>query len=176
MPGSADIFARFPNDYFVETGTWHGDGVKAALAAGFSAIRSVELSEDLFKNAKVTFRDDPRVKLWWGASSDCLSDMLGDISSPATIWLDAHYSGGDTVCGPTTCPLLDELDVLKHHPITRHTILIDDVRLLGTAEFGVSLNEVSDALRSINLSYDVCLIGSGLIELGKDILVARSRT
>lgn len=47
-----DLFSKFPNRYFVETGTYHGNGVRLALNANFHEIRTIEIDRDLFNKAK----------------------------------------------------------------------------------------------------------------------------
>lgn len=173
MPASAAMFARYLSPCLIETGTWHGDGVAAALEAGFPRIRSVELSPLLHQAAAERYRGDIRVELWLGQSGECLPMMLEDIVMPVTFWLDAHYSGGDTDRGPSVCPLLDELAVIAEHALKRHTILIDDVRLFGS-EFPLTLPEVRAALYAINPSYRLTFDQSAMRELGRDILVARA--
>ena len=44
-----DVFKKYPNKCFVETGTCTGEGVLRALGAGFSLIKSIELSKELYK-------------------------------------------------------------------------------------------------------------------------------
>src|ERR1041384_4254712 len=99
MPASADLFKRHPNTVFIETGTYLGDGVKAAIAAGFATIRSVELSDDLYEKNVRRFAANSQVKIFHGSSETQLWNMIADIKEPATFWLDAHYSGGITVKG-----------------------------------------------------------------------------
>jgi hypothetical protein len=44
MPASVELFQRYLNPVLVETGTYLGEGIRHALAAGFASVRSVELS------------------------------------------------------------------------------------------------------------------------------------
>jgi hypothetical protein len=172
MPATPEIFARHPNPVLVETGTYHGEGIEAALAAGFSDVRSVELSPQLHQAAAAHFADDGRVRLWLGHSAERLPEMLAGVVTPATFWLDAHYSGGGTAGGAADCPLLGELAAIAAHPIRTHTILIDDVRQFGH-EMPVTIDQARAALLAINPDYAIALEQSGNPELGLDILVAR---
>jgi hypothetical protein len=154
MPASVDLFKRHPNTVLVETGTYLGDGVKAALAAGFAIIRSVELSNDLFEKNAARFAAHTQVKIYHGSSEEQLWNMISDIREPITFWLDAHYSGGITVKGSEMSPILKEIAIIGRHPIKTHTILIDDRRQVGTADFDfVTEEQIHAVIRAINPAY-----------------------
>lgn len=170
--GSTEIFRQFPNKYFIETGSYLGDGIRQAVRAGcFEAIHSIELNEGYFNHLSRAFSRQKNVTLWQGNSGDLLPLVLSQIDAPATFWLDAHYSGGDTARGDRLSPILEELDSIQRHPIHTHTILIDDVRLFGTSEFDyVTLDQIIEKLKEINPDYQFkfldCAAGRG------DVLVA----
>jgi hypothetical protein len=155
MPINETLLREFSyNRYFLETGTWHGDGVRAALRAGFRDIRSVELSPQLYEMNRLKFEKERRVKLFLGSSDERLAEMMHDLVSPATIWLDAHYSEGDTAKGQEMTPLLKELAVIKTHPMKNHAILIDDVRCFSKPEFdGIRESDAQLLIKDINPSY-----------------------
>ena len=51
-------------------------------------------------------------------------------------------------------PVLKELAIIGRHPIKKHTILIDDRRQVGTADFDfVTEEQIRDAMRKINPAY-----------------------
>lgn len=170
--GSREIFSQFPNKYFVETGSFMGDGIRYALQSGcFEKIHSIELSDAHFNHVSRLFRNMDQVSLWQGDSATVLARLLFDIDAPATFWLDAHYSGADTARGDKLSPILEELECIRKHPIHTHTILIDDVRLLGTDAFdGVSLDQILKKLQEINLDYTFAFFDSPVG--AKDILAA----
>ncbi len=172
MPAAREVFARHPNPVLIETGTYKGDAIAAALEAGFSEVRSVELSLQLHQDAAGRFAGDGRVLLWLGHSAERLPEMLAGVVTPATFWLDAHYSGGLTAGDADQCPLLAELAAIAAHPINTHTILIDDVRQFGR-EMPVTSAQAKAALLAINPDYAIALEQSGDPGLGLDILVAR---
>lgn len=172
MPISKEILERYPNVVFIETGTNHGDGVQAALDADcFNQIYSVELS--LFGFGWCSHRFwDLREKVWLfqGDSREFLAKTLPDITSRSTFWLDAHFCDGDAG-DPNDVPLMGELKRIYDHPIKEHTILIDDIRLMGSPSLNVSLSRVTRCLRMINPDYIIERINSP--EFENDILVAR---
>jgi hypothetical protein len=171
MPTSVDLLREFNyNRYFVETGTWHGDGVRAALKAGFKDIRSVELSPQLYEANRQAFAKERKVKLFVGSSEDLLEKMIADISRPITFWLDAHYSEGDTAKGREMTPLLKELAAIGRHALRTHTILIDDRRCFSKPEFdGIMESDARKMILEINPSYSFFL-ADGFVK--GDILVA----
>jgi hypothetical protein len=122
-----NVFSKYPNKYYVETGTCTGGSVMKALEAGFSVIRSVELSDYFYEYSSKQFLGNDRVKLYHGDSTLMLWDMIEDINEPITFFLDGHPSGGKTANNGTGVPeLLKELEQIARHPIKTHTILIDD--------------------------------------------------
>jgi len=166
MPPSVDFFKKYFNRHFVETGSWHGDGVWCARHAGFDSVRSIELSPSLFQQCVNRFKDDNRVKLYQGDSGASLGSVIADINEPITFWLDAHYSEGDTAKGPCMTPLLQELEAIAKHHVKGHVILIDDHRNFSTDMFGgVTEDQVKAAIRKIDPCYQFEVVG--------DILVAK---
>jgi len=139
---------------FIETGTYTGDGVRAALAAGFSVVHSIELDPGLYARAEALFRDDPRVTIHHGDSADALPDILSKIppGETCTVWLDAHASGPLPGGRSGGTPVLDEIQAIGRSG-RRCVIMIDDARLFGSAEWsGVT---ESQALAEIPSGYRV---------------------
>lgn len=151
-----NIFRNYPNSSFIETGSYLGDGIQLALESGFPCIYSVELSEPLYEHCRQRFRDFPQVHLFQGDSALVLNAILTNLHTPATFWLDGHYSGGDTVRGTRNSPILQELALIASHPIKTHTIIIDDVNDFGTSWFDfVTADEIVRALLKINENYSL---------------------
>lgn len=180
MPANAKIFRQFPNQVFVETGTFHGEGVNDALRAGFQQVISIELCPSLAEENKNRFAGDERVTIIQGDSGCSLGEHIKSIQVPITFWLDGHFSGGETARGPKRTPILDELEHIRNHPIKTHTILIDDVRIFNTEEFdNIQLDTVIDALHSINRDYHIKRIDGAWSDgaaCKDDILVATPQT
>jgi hypothetical protein len=156
MPATAELFARYPNDWFIETGTFRGRGVRAALEAGFRNVVSIELSEQLYADAVRNFADQPNVRIVHGDSGKVMAGVIAGIDAPITFWLDGHYSEGVTARGDSNAPLLQELDAIARHPVNTHTVLIDDVRFLGTPVLdNIGRQTVIDRLLTINPAYEI---------------------
>jgi hypothetical protein len=153
MPASKELFEKYPNPVFIETGTWHGDGVQQAIDAGFKVIYSIELSLELYQRCCERFKDVPFVSLIQGDSCIVLEDVISSIGDPITFWLDGHFSGGDTVMGKYKSPIMQELDAIGRHPIKNHTILIDDLRDWYIGNTGFNPDMIKDKILSINPNY-----------------------
>jgi hypothetical protein len=123
-----NIFIKYPNPVFVETGTFKGNSVKLALEAGFKKVYSIELSDKYFNYSFNRFKDDKNVFIFQGDSSMILWDVIEQIREPITFWLDGHYSKDDTAIGRFCVPLIQELEQIRKHYINTHTIMIDDMR------------------------------------------------
>jgi hypothetical protein len=177
MPASVELFRRYANPVLIETGTNLGEGVKHALAAGFATVRSVELSDKLFADNVRRFSQNPEVKVFHGSSETQLWNMIQDIRQPITFWLDAHYSAGITARGDENSPILKELRIIGRHPMKTHTILIDDRRQMGTADFDcITEEQIKDAILRINPAYRITYdTGSDAAPMFvKDIIVAQT--
>ena len=116
-------------DYYIETGTYLGDGIKCVLN-NYNNIHSIELSEKWHAHNVQQFKNNTNVKMHLGDSKKILPELLNNINEPITIYLDAHYSGGTTAFGEEETPLLFELEILKARKYD-DIIIIDDCRLLG---------------------------------------------
>jgi len=119
-------FKRFRefSPFFVETGTFRGDGVERALE-DFDIVYSVEADPVLYSYALGRFEDNPRVCLIHGDSGEFLEELW--IPQPVVFYLDAHWYGkGDE----TPLPLLRELEAIASRPF-KDVVIIDDMRLMG---------------------------------------------
>lgn len=171
---TAEVFRKYPNKYFIETGSYEGDGIQNALTAGFHEIYSIELSPYYYEQASDRFKKFENVHILYGDSSYILKELLQQIDAPATFWLDGHYSYGNTAKGNGNTPLLMELRAIQEHPINTHTILIDDIRCFGTADFDfIRLEEAIQLLKTINPNYIITFENGHVC---KDVLVARPQS
>jgi hypothetical protein len=157
---------------FIETGTYLGDTVQLALDAGFEYIHTIEVDQEMYDKCRARFQHNPKVKLWLGDSVDLIPKIVEELKEPATFWLDAHASGPLRGGRYAPCPLLLELNAIygkkkikftdkgselfmEKSEINNHTIMIDDRRLFGSAEWNfVEEKQVMDLLFSIN-SYNI---------------------
>ncbi|MBL8760545.1 MAG: hypothetical protein JNL50_04515 [Phycisphaerae bacterium] len=118
---------RFPRSTLIETGTFHGDMVRA-MKGRFGRVISIELDERLFERAVARFAGDRNVTILRGDSGVVLGELMGTIESPCLFWLDGHYSGPGTGKGIEETPVMRELRHVLDHRVRDHVILIDDAR------------------------------------------------
>ena len=152
---SKEVLSKYPNPYFLETGTANGDCVRLALEMGFSKIFSIELDESLQKENIQKYKlfvDSGRINLVTGDSLQEISNITPSLDKSTTFWLDAHQDFGPK--GVKRCPLYEELSAIKYSNIKTHTILIDDMRMLGQwwGE-GISVGELKERILEINPNY-----------------------
>jgi hypothetical protein len=134
--------------WFIETGCENGNGVQAALDAGFDAVVSIEVKHKSVEHAKKRFAGLP-VTIMLGSSPLLLPQVLREVKQPVTFWLDAHPENWS--------PVLQELAAFRDHPIKTHTILIDDRRLMHGAWKEITEDKVRAALLAVNPEYIISL-------------------
>ena len=172
-------FKDFPNTIFIETGSYVGDGIQAALDSGnYELVISIELSPYYYNICAKRFNNNPKVNLYLGNSVDILPKILSEVIVPCTFWLDAHYSGGKTAKAKQDVQILEELEIIKSHYLKTHTILIDDMRAVGTGgkntDWGrFSKKQVEDLIHEINPAYNITY-AFGIVE--NDILIAQAHS
>jgi hypothetical protein len=138
---------RFGLMILVETGTYLGDMVEAMKGA-FDQIYSIELSDELYDNAKDRFKDEKNVELIHGDSGTELGKLMHRIDRPALFWLDAHYSAGVTAKGDEDTAIYGELTHIFGAEYRGHVIVIDDARCFGTNPGYPSIEELSKFIKS----------------------------
>ena len=167
MTSSVELFKNYTDKakVFIETGTFTGDGIQCALDSGFERIYSCDINAEYVENARKKYADK-NVVVENLESHEFLKKVLPEIDERVVIFLDAHSMpydmydeqrgfGEDTVKnGVGPCPLLNELEVIKKHPIKNHIILIDDFQCFDTWMFdGLEFDDVNDFVLSINTKY-----------------------
>jgi hypothetical protein len=162
MPFVSELL-NFVSDVFVETGTFQGDTIYTVANNDIckpSKVISLELSDVFFNNCKKRFENNSSVILYKGNSKYDLYDIIKDIPTKITFWLDGHWSGTPDVGSDpiTICPVLEELEQIKNHKLNTHTIMIDNVRLMINTDnrydgFPVTKDQILTKLYEINPNY-----------------------
>jgi hypothetical protein len=141
---AADLRDRLGLERAVETGTFQGGGARA-LAAMFSSVVTIELSDRYFERASAELAGVPNIIAEHGASPEVLQQLE---PAPSFYWLDAHWSGLDTAGEENPCPVLEEIEAIPAH--SADCVLIDDARLFAATrepDKWPTLVRVLDALR-----------------------------
>jgi hypothetical protein len=167
-----NVLFKYKNPVFFETGTYLGDSVELALKVGFSKINSIEIEEYLQKENTIKFQqqiNEGKVELITGDTILVMEDIIKNLDKPTTFWLDAHVDRGIT--GVKKCPLYEELNFIAKSNIKTHTILIDDVRLFGSGNWGkgIIMEEIKTKILQINPNYNITFEDG---HIPYDILVA----
>jgi hypothetical protein len=166
---SKELFQKYPNPVFIESGSYYGDGVQAAVDAGFKIIYSIELDAKLYMHCVNRFKDNPGVNIIFGDSHLLLDYILSRVNTPATFWLDGHWAGEGTARGEFESPLIKELEAIGRHYIKNHKILIDDLRCWNCGVQGFDKETITEVCLQINPEYKITF-ENGYAE--NDILVA----
>ena len=167
---------QYTNDVFIETGTYKGDTLEFVRESNkFKTLHSMELSEPYHKRCSNRFVNYENVKVHHGNSRYDLVNIIRDIDTEITFWLDSHWSGGaenfEIGCDPELkCQVLHELDQIKNHPIKTHTIIVHHIRLMDGSHFEVTLDQINQKILEINPNYKIKFYNDECSE--KNVLVA----
>jgi hypothetical protein len=145
---------NYVTDVFIETGTYHGDGVLTALNSGFNQVISIEIDADRYNHSTLRLSEqinNKSVKLYLGDVVNILPNILTEDLGKITFWLDAHETNSSD-----PCPLYKELEIIKSYKRNDCTILIDDLRCIKN-NYGwgnvVDLDVLINQLKEINPNY-----------------------
>lgn len=122
---------------FIETGTYLGDSLAHAASFPFKKLISIEIDPELVIKARERFKEDPRIEIVQGSSSEVLEDILDRNQENVIVWLDAHFPTTPTAQHNYSIekekdiriPLEKEINTLqKRIGKFNDVILIDDLR------------------------------------------------
>ena len=116
---------------FIETGTYLG-GTAYRCSKVFDAVYTIELSPEIAQQARRNLAACRNVEVIQGDAAVELENILRRRPvERATVFLDGHFSGGDTAHGTVAEPALQELEILARHRERINAIVIDDFRNFG---------------------------------------------
>lgn len=122
MPISSLELKEFLGQPFVECGSAGGEGIKAALKAGFNRVYSIDIDLTCYENCNKIFKEDPRVNLSFGDCGTWLDGVLNIINEACVIYLDANGWIGEKESPFHAC-----INAILRNQRKDHTILIDDI-------------------------------------------------
>ncbi|MBA4393860.1 MAG: hypothetical protein C0407_09940, partial [Desulfobacca sp.] len=167
-----EISDLFKADIFIETGTFLG-GTTLEAARVFKSVYTIELSEDLYRQAQEGFAGRENIKSYQGDSGKLFPELLKTIKGKIVFWLDGHFSEGITAKSEKNSPILEELAAIKAAQISDAIILIDDLRMFPNSWTKLperpslreypTITELLQALRDINQDYVFVVLGDILL-------------
>ena len=165
---SLDLLSQHLNPIFIETGTNTGCGVARAIASGFSKIISIDIEKYYIDKACLNFNKilykNIDFQFYCGNSPTILKQILPQIDKRITFWLDGH--------SPNSIPLIDELEAIGEHTVKDHTILIDDMRMIGSQMWNFLQKDVLiEKIMSINNNFTISYYDT--YNAKDDILIAK---
>ncbi len=126
----------------IETGTYNGDTtIEFAEMPNFTAVYTIELSEDLYQKALQRFGSYEKISGLCGDSGVLLSAVLESVNTltpdaKVMLLLDSHYSGGNTARGTVASPLRQELVSIIPFGSIIQQIIIDDFNVCAEKAIG----------------------------------------
>lgn len=113
----------------VEVGSYKGLTTRR-LSYLFDRVYSIEIDEALCEIARKRCAGRSNVEIFLGDGSKLLGEIAPRVSC-GLIFLDGHFSGGETGHGDEPEPVLKELDIIESHIGNFVSVVIDDFRLFG---------------------------------------------
>jgi hypothetical protein len=165
------VLAKYPHRYSLVTRVLDGRGVELALQAGFNLIHTITSTPPWYRRNKQHLSHlFPNVHFWYGDSTRMLGDVIANIHEPITILLNARY-GNNPLTNEGMMPVLQELELIRQHPVKIHTILIDNISegLTLTILENANLHHLLEKIREINPNYNFSFEDS---TIKNDLLVA----
>jgi len=155
-----------PHAPWIETGTYRGSTTRY-LAKRYPKVISIEPSTVFYEYASSRLKHFRNVLLVFGRSEDVFENLLKSTAPEVNIWLDGHYSDGDTYLGDSVTPILSEIEIISKNlqSFSGLAIFIDDVRL-----FQKMLGDDSGYPPLIDL-INWCSINSLRWDIQNDILI-----
>lgn len=113
----------------IEIGSFKGVTARR-LSYLFDKVITVEIDSNLHEICKKRCADRKNVQLILGGGKEVLAN-LAPVIEDAVLFLDGHFSGGETGYGDEIEPVLEELDVISNCIESFSAIVVDDFRLFG---------------------------------------------
>jgi hypothetical protein len=117
----------------IETGTYRGVTTRRCIG-DFDMVYTIELDPVLAREAQRRLARFSNCKVIEGDAATEVTRLLdaGNIGNNLLIFLDGHFSGGDTAHGDQAEPAIDVLETIARHRDRVAAIVIDDFREFGT--------------------------------------------
>jgi hypothetical protein len=142
----------------IETGTYVGN-TAMRCSRHFEKIYTIELDEKLAAKAAAYLRRRPNVEVIQG---DALAELPKILARPTVenvlVFLDGHFSGGDTALGDQPEPACDAITVLAQFKDKIRGIVVDDFRCFGRDKGWPTKSDLLHAIESyFNDQFDITI-------------------
>ena len=142
---------------FVETGTYQGTTSGIVAKLGLEVV-TIELSEELHRQAAAKFADESKVTCLQGDSGALMPGVLAKLTGPAVFWLDGHYSDVPFAGrAEKETPIVEELEAVLSAKGIDHIILIDDMYCFGTGDYP-TIAEVEAIVHRLRPDYKIKIL------------------
>lgn len=131
----------------VEIGSFKGVTTKR-MSHLFEKVISVEIDEALYHQAGKRCAGRKNVELLLGDGAKLLPEIASRVNK-ALIYLDGHFSGGETGQGDEPEPVLKELDLIAPFISNFVAVVVDDFRLFGVEPGWPRKSEVMQKLEML---------------------------
>lgn len=146
-------------DTFIETGT--NIGATAYWAADiFKQVVTIEFAQELYDKLD---KSRSNIRFVLGDSSEMMPSLLSD---HAIVYLDAHYSAGDTY---NSYPLLKELKHVNESGLKDLVVIVDDARFCSAVWNDETYGELPEVVGLLSNG------GARYVTLMDDMLIAVPR-
>ena len=113
----------------IEVGTFKGVTTKR-LSRLFDKVITIEIDEALYNHARQRCAGRRNIEFHLGDGAQLLPQIVAR-ETGLLLFLDGHFSGGETGIGDEPEPVLKELDLIAQHLDRTCAVVIDDFRLFG---------------------------------------------
>jgi hypothetical protein len=142
------LFADGGHEVFIESGTYLGGTVRA-FAPHARRIFSIELAPQLYADAAAAFAGMPHVSIIEGDATEHVPRLVADLDKPPLIFLDGHYSCGETACGDEAEPAVTIIGLLGESGVPAGTtIVVDDLRTFDGLSVPITIDDLVTACRA----------------------------
>jgi hypothetical protein len=122
---------RTGSTLLVEAGTYLGN-TAMRCSRHFERVITIELDPQLHQLARRYLSSRRNVVCMEGDALKLLPSIFEDPEvRRALVFLDGHYSGGETACGELAEPACNEVVILGRHKDKINAVIIDDFRCFG---------------------------------------------
>jgi hypothetical protein len=114
----------------------------------FDRVITIEIDEKLYEQAKARCSKRKNIEFHLGDGADLIRGIVQK-ENGLVIFLDGHFSGGETGLGDEPEPVLKELDLIADELGRIQAVVVDDFRLFGVEPGWPSKSQLLAKLESV---------------------------